>query len=280
MTLNNRLDEITENLAPKELILTWMREAHEYGTYLSYGLSLLDQPEDAYPLVRLPQLLYAGTKARLRGRKEEELRRTLRSGYRDLLFLFHLHSQLNERVAHTQKELIFRVLFLTEQLRRFMDRDAAQEDQDQLLKLIPGKKPRLPRRDKARESELMGLWREHGLSLEEDVRDLLGAAERLSVRYFSREDVLFPEARAALMQALEVHFHNQRLHLLCYGTRAERRRAAETLDEVFVLGPLSDYGQDLAVELVTLAKAEALSALGEPNAGIRLVEAWMRGSGC
>jgi hypothetical protein len=277
MTLEKRLDEITESLSPKELILTWMREAHEYGSYLSYGLSLLDQPEDAYPLVRLPQLLYAGTRTRLRGRQEEDRQRTLRSGYRDLLFLFHLHSQLNERVAHRQNELIFRVLFLTEQLRRFMDRSSMMEEQTELLKLIPGKKPRLPRRDKAREGELMELWREHSLSLEEDVRDLLGAAERLSTRYFSGEDVLFPEARAGLMQALEVHFHNQRLHQLCYGTRAECRRAADTLDEVFVLGPVVGYGRDLAVELVTLAKAEALSALGEPSAGVRLVEEWMRG---
>jgi hypothetical protein len=49
--------------------------------------------------------------------------------------------------------------------------------------------------------------------------------------------------------------------------------------EVFVLGPLVDYGRDLAVELVTLAKAEALSALGEHNAGAGLVEKWMRASG-
>jgi hypothetical protein len=116
------------------------------------------------------------------------------------------------------------------------------------------------------------------LFLSSYVRDLLGAAERLPTRYYAGEDVLFPEARAALMQALEVHFHNQRLYLLCYGTRAECRRAAETLDEVFVLGPLVGYGRDLALELVTLAKAEAFSALGEPNAGVRLVEEWMRGA--
>jgi hypothetical protein len=279
MTLKTRLDEITKALSPKELILTWMREAHEYGSYLSYGLSLLDQPEDAYPLVRLPQLLYAGTKTRLRGRQEEDRQRPLRSGYRDLLFLFHLHSQLNERVAHRLKELTFRVFFLTEQLRRFMDRDSLLEDQTELLKLIPGKKPRLPRRDKVREREKLELWREHAGSFEADVRDLLGAAKRLSARYYAGEDVLFPDARAALVQALEIHFHNHRLDLLCYGTKAECRRVAATMEETFELGSLTDHGQDLAVELVTLAKAEALSALGKHTAGVRLVEEWMRASG-
>lgn len=43
-----------------------------------------------------------------------------------------------------------------------------------------------------------------------------------------------------------------------------------------VLGPLSAYGRDLAVELATLAKAEALATLGEQRAGVRLVEEWLR----
>lgn len=53
-------------------------------------------------------------------------------------------------------------------------------------------------------------------------------------------------------------------------------RVAETMDDEFVLGPLTAYGRDLAVELVTLAKAEALATLGEQNAGVRLVEEWVR----
>ena len=50
------------------------------------------------------------------------------------------------------------------------------------------------------------------------------------------------------------------------------------MDEPFLLGPLSGYGRDLARELVTLAKAEALTALGEQQAGIQLVEKWLRAS--
>ena len=51
------------------------------------------------------------------------------------------------------------------------------------------------------------------------------------------------------------------------------------MDEPFVLGPLTAHGRDLAVELVTLAKAEALSMLGEQTAGVRLVEEWLRAFG-
>ena len=51
------------------------------------------------------------------------------------------------------------------------------------------------------------------------------------------------------------------------------------MEEPFALGPLTAYGRDLAVELVTLAKAEALTMLGEQHAGVRLVEEWLRSSG-
>jgi hypothetical protein len=276
MTLHRRLDALEDSLTPKELITTWMREAHEFGDYTSYGLWLMQQPEHSYPLTRLSQHLYDATKAHLRGRRDEELRAALRSQNRDLFFLFHLHSQLNERVEFTLSELRWRVLFLTEQLRHVMDQGAADEDQAELLKLIPGKKPRMPRRDKARDREKMELWRDLATALDEDLRDLLGAAERLSGRYLSGEDLLYPPARTSLLQILGILFRQRRLYYLCYGTKEERVCAVDTMDEPFVLGPCSGYGRDLTLELVTLAKAEALSALGEQSAGVRLVEQWMR----
>lgn len=279
MTQEKRLDTLEGDLTPKELMIRWMREAHECGDYTSYGSWLLTQPEDAYPLIKLPKTIYEGTKARMRGKKDEQLRALLRSSYRDLFFLFHLHSQLNERVTFRLPELRWQVLFLSEQQRRFMERGAAQEERTELLRLIPGKKPRLPRRDKAHDQETLKIWEELATVLDEDLRDLLGAAERLSARYYSGEDLLYPQGRSSLLHILEVLFCDRRLYDLCFGTRAERTRIAETLDDPFVLGPLTAYGRDLAVELVILAKAEALTMLGEQRAGVRLVEEWLRSSG-
>ena len=51
---------------------------------------------------------------------------------------------------------------------------------------------------------------------------------------------------------------------------------AETMDAHFALGSLAGYGRDLAVELVTLARAEALTMLGQQRAGVGLVEEWLR----
>lgn len=276
MTLRNRLDTLEGNLTPKELIIRWMAEAHQFGNFTAYGLWLFDQPEAAYPLVRLPRHLDVGTKQQMKGQKEAQIAATLSVRQRDLLFLFHLHSQLNDRVTFTLNELRWRVLFLAEQLRHFLDLDALEEEQAGLLRRIPGRKPRVPQRDRARDQEKLQTWRALAEALDEDVRDLLGAAECLSTRYFSGEDLLYPQARASLLQILLVLFRQQRLQALGYGTREESQHAADTLDEPFVLGPLSANGRNLAVELVALAKAQALALLGEQNAGIRLVQEWLR----
>ena len=47
-------------------------------------------------------------------------------------------------------------------------------------------------------------------------------------------------------------------------------------EELPVLGPPTDAARDLAMKLVTLAKAEALTTLGEQHQGLHMVEEWLR----
>jgi hypothetical protein len=47
------------------------------------------------------------------------------------------------------------------------------------------------------------------------------------------------------------------------------------MNEPCALGPLTTYDRDLATELVTLSKAEALTMLGEQRAGVRILEGWL-----
>ena len=34
MTIAKRLDDLEHNLTPKELVISWMREAHSYHSYV------------------------------------------------------------------------------------------------------------------------------------------------------------------------------------------------------------------------------------------------------
>ena len=71
---------------------------------------------------------------------------------------------------------------------------------------------------------------------------------------------------------------------LTFGNPKERRRAierAEHLDERGIREQDADTARTrdahaLAQELVVMARAEALSTLGEPRRGVAVVEAWLR----
>ena len=128
------------------------------------------------------------------------MRQVLGSGQRDLLFLFHLHYQANERFAYKEKELRWRILYLG-------DGNGAWNSS--------GKRP--PRaKDKG-----VGLStsREQAAALREDVLALLGASTLLSRRYFSGEELLYPRARATLLELLATLHILRRLDLLTFGTR-------------------------------------------------------------
>ena len=48
MSLATRMASVEHhNLAPKEAVILWMREAHQFGSYQSYARWLIDQPDDA-----------------------------------------------------------------------------------------------------------------------------------------------------------------------------------------------------------------------------------------
>lgn len=55
MTLPTRLDKLEDhNLTPREAVIMWMREAHQFDSLLAYGFWLIEQPDDVYPLIRMP----------------------------------------------------------------------------------------------------------------------------------------------------------------------------------------------------------------------------------
>ena len=64
MSLSRRLDDLEDHhLTPKEAVICWIREAHQFDSLLDYGRWLLEQPEDAYPLIRMPRQVVAAVRA-------------------------------------------------------------------------------------------------------------------------------------------------------------------------------------------------------------------------
>lgn len=273
MKLHSRLDDLEENLSPKELVIRWMAEAHEHGDLLSYGTWLLTQPDDAYPLIRLPAVIYRHSPVSRTRVCEERHREALRASYRDLLFHFHLHSQINERILHELPEIRVWCLYLHERLAHLTD----EVENSKPAGLSRTRRSRRPTPELAK-------WRVLRADLELRVSQFLDAADLLSRRYFSGAELLYPDIRRRLGDLLEFALTLRSLCDLTFGSPKERRRAmerAEHLDERGMREQDADAvvvrdARSLAQEMVVMARAEALTTLGEHRQGVDVVETWMR----
>lgn len=280
MKLMDRMDTLEEHLSPKELVILWMREAHEFGDLATYGRWLLEQPDDAYPLIRLPRLLYERSPVSGRRVCEPKEREALRGSYRDLLFLYHLHNQANERVLGCRQELLWRALWAAERRRTLLEQHRSLEAAS-----ARERKRAAFRRERDAFRESLTVWRGELSRLSDDLCALLGAAELLSDRYFAGEDLIFPEEFELLAKVAEELDALRFTDLLTFSTPAERTRLLAPLEGEDLAGdddgeeidyPPSPAARALARELVVLARAEAMATLGEHNRGVDLVAEWMR----
>ncbi len=54
-----RLDKLESHLTPKQAMLRWLVEAHQFQTLQEYAHHMKTQPDDAWPLRRLGDQLRA-----------------------------------------------------------------------------------------------------------------------------------------------------------------------------------------------------------------------------
>src|SRR5664279_4561489 len=117
MSFDKRIENMEGNLTPKEAVIYWMQEAHQCDSLLAYGRWLMDQPEDVYPLIRLPKQVVAAVRARNKGTPDLRLRDQFYRVQKDVLFLYHLHNQVNLQALQEEEALHLRMELLNERLR-------------------------------------------------------------------------------------------------------------------------------------------------------------------
>ncbi|HZA21371.1 MAG TPA: hypothetical protein VFA32_01995, partial [Dehalococcoidia bacterium] len=117
-TSKRRLDKLEVSLTPKQAILLWMEEAHQYDTMEQYVRFLKPGPESAWPLAVLPEKVATAVEQAMKGRPKQEIARRARQAVRDVLFLFHLHQQVNRKLIEKQEAFLFRLRWLRAELGR------------------------------------------------------------------------------------------------------------------------------------------------------------------
>jgi hypothetical protein len=298
MSLAKRLESVEDSLTPKEAVILWMREAHQFGSLEAYCRWLLDQPDDVYPLVKMPAQVVAAVRAAHKGVPEAKLRDELYRAQKDVTFLYFLHKQANMRALMDYEALQLRVIILLKEIRALVNEKHGL-DQMRLGRVDLAEKKH-PRPGKVEQSA-KALYQAHVETWPREMKEILAriltflsAARMISRRYFAGEDILFPDTRenldwnlGTIANLTDVHmdfllggspqsdddFREYVLALVNSGAEVKKRSASGSIEKG--APDVSPEARLLAEQWILMAKSETLEKLGEhreaENLAVRLM---------
>ena len=296
MTRAKRLRDVEDhNLAPREAMILWMQEAHQFDSFVNYGRWLMDQPQDLYPLVRMPGQVVAAVRAHKKDVPDHRLEDHLDRAQKDVLFLFHLHSQINEHAFETEEPRQLRLQLLGERLRTLILRSWNVE-REQCKSTSPARAPGRPARRRKKTQEETALerdlidWPVEEALLWAEVTSLKEAERILSERYMAGESLFFPQTLRALNETLESLEGLYRSYESILGgpppeadaeiaswiadetpkAKSDSRASAEI--DPPLRPPTTRIATCLAQRFLARARAETLGQLGEGDAAARLLQ--------
>jgi len=239
-THKKRIDKVETSLTPKQAVLLWMEESHSHGSIWAYALWLKEQPDSAYPLVRMPQQVREAVRAAMKGESREVVGRYVDSAERDVAFLFKLVYLVNARVIDDSRSTAFAFLWLLEK-----------------LKTLRGEKGK----DFIKEA---GAWREYTRLVMGEVDAVHGAVDAIARRYFDSRVILSPDLAKERRDTLEAWDKVIEMYNGMVEERVDQKKVKELLlDREKEWISNEPAVQTKAAFLVDLAKAEALGLLGE-----------------
>jgi hypothetical protein len=299
MTLAKRLGEVEDNLSPREAMTCWMREAHEFGCYESYARWLVDQPDDVYPLVRMPRQVVGAVRARRKGVPDLKLKDEFRRVQKDLLFLYYLHKQPNKRALVDHEAIQLRVIILIKEIRALtLEKHGLDQMRLGRVNLGGGRHPKagkVERSAKALYQEHVRDWLPEAEEVRARILRFLAAVQMTSRRYFGGVDILYPDTRDNLTGNLETianlmdtfadpflgvspqsddDFRDYVLALLGDEDKLKGTEISARVEEAGL--EVAREARLLAEQWILMARSEALEELGEHQAAQALAEKLIR----
>lgn len=136
ITNNRRLHKLEMSLTPKQAAILWMTEAHRFSSLYEYMVWLRDKPKSAAPLYRLHDQMEQAVTEAMKGKSRDDIRRAVRTAYRDAAFLYYLHHQINTIAYEECTAQRFQGALLAEQLRGILHQSIASDDMMWVLYLL------------------------------------------------------------------------------------------------------------------------------------------------
>ena len=98
-----RVEKLETGLTPAQAILLWLHEAHSFHGIKEYARDPSDKPDSEAPIDKLTTQVADAVKQILKGQPREEINKAVRKVYRDVLFLFFLHQQVNGKLLTEER---------------------------------------------------------------------------------------------------------------------------------------------------------------------------------
>jgi hypothetical protein len=256
---DRRLDKIAGQLTPRQAILLWMAEAHQYPTLAAYMDSLKDAPDTKYPMMRLPDQVAPAVRSAMKGEKPEVIKRAERKAVREVAFLFYLQLQVNLRLWGDWRAMCLHLAYVASELgHRCADDDPTAAD--------------------------LARVRQHAIDVVLELLQWDIAIRKIAARYYGGASPLFPaqaeQLAAALQHARQVAtIFNDHLDYLTWqrtaDTKSKKQKfaplAVEPIDLEELQQAITPASVDLARHIVVMAQAEAAEFLGETRQALALV---------
>jgi hypothetical protein len=267
MRARSRLDRVEAHLPALATVLLWLAEAHAFGSLEAYVRWLVDQPVEAWPLVRFPAQIRSGIMAS-RAPRSTPVEAVVREAIREAVLRFALIFETNRACLAAAVEAEQPHALLLAQAYGFSLEDELAE--------VRTADPSLRRRS----MELRRVWRELVGWQPASAWAIAEARRRLEQAYFDGAMVLFPDIAAWHAGQLAAAEHLVRLVEQWLGTRQGRIEAPPgTADRVLAAArrTASTRASTLADRIERDARQLAYSILGERRAAASVAEGEIRG---
>jgi hypothetical protein len=267
-----RLDRIEGSLTPKQAFLLWLEEARAHESFSAYVLSMRGQPIEQHPYRRLPRQVEQAVRDRCKAegqpsdsrfprpserkaRREMLIEAEVIAAVREIAFFLELHSGLTSRFAAEWRALALQLLLALGESRQLWKTEEQMQEQI----------------DRTR------TW------VVQSAGDLLmweSVANQVAEKYTDGRSLLFPEQERRLAESIEsanwlVAVFEDHMSWLQYLRKGKKKTWALDLEPIDVDELHSAVEREAtatAEQIVTMAKAEAASYVGQRELAVELLD--------
>ena len=267
-SITKRLDNVESSLSPKQAMLLWMDDAHQFNSLNEYVLSLIDGPDSAYPLYRLPDQVEKAAKDAMKGRPRAEASKFIQDHVRDVIFLFFLHHEANKRILGEERAYDLQALLLSTERRWLNDQRTHHSDKwGRRRKVNKGLSDHALTDSASRFGRHLHQWRDMCERFLFEILSVHHALESLSNRYLDGHDVLYSGVRESVDNVVE--YVNTLAEMfnddLSYDTKLRRKFKINVIPIDDLRRRAIENSEAYLKVVVDMAKAETLELIGEQD---------------